>query len=96
MNEKWVPMAKKVGEKNPGEQISGLGPMMGLESCVKRTPWKVIFYWGEVYNTSIKRYGELTTCNGTSWNPFEGPGIDINTVDGSEIRRSPPGMYKTL
>ena len=38
---------QKSGRKKPRRTNSGLGPMMGLESCVKLTPWKVIFIGGK-------------------------------------------------
>ena len=68
--EKW--------EKGNMRTNSGLGVMMGL--VLNLPPESISFFLkGEaVYNTSIKPYGELTPCDRTSWNPFEGPGIDIN------------------
>ena len=57
---------------------------LGLSPCpVTVTDRIVIFLVGDPYKPSF------ATVTGRGDNPSY-------TVDGSEIRRSPPGMYKTL
>ena len=59
------------------------GVMMGLVLNLPPESTSFFFLKGEaVSSTSIRPYGELTPCNGTSWNPFEGP--QTTTWDGAK------------